>query len=1005
MFSRSTTARFDFKPTSITPGPGSYDVATSSLLHPRVSEGKKSAAFGDSKRWTDIEALITRSNPLLLHSHAAPPSADKKRARESLSTHLHSSRRTTMSAPKRQRSEEGGEEAAKDGGKEKAEWEVERQHHAETQRELLHKLKEIKEEWEGERSSLTAQLTSAQELLDSHQQRLDELNTERLQHTQHSDALQQQIEQLEAEKAALLSQVSTLTSNVASVTSDVEKCQATLKQVEERVVELDRELSTRSQELQEERSWRGELEQSLTRVQSEFTALEASNTSTVQSMRWMEERVEELKQRRLQLEQELQASGDLITTMEGELVAARAQVIAMQEEVVGQVEAVKRESAVALASVQDHLQRQREEQQRVCSEWEVQVSSLQGRNSELSAELQDAEQGRQAQSSVVASMKADSAIKVEEISRLRAEVVTLKEQQAAVRNELVTLYNHHTSVSVEMNEKTKDMQALQTQLDASQAALEVKEAALLDAQHSHQQLSHDCAALREEVHTHTATVSAQAADLQHSKAELAALSRTHSELHAQLSEMTAEKAGLEREISALEGQLERLASQSHTANDALKVVNDRVLSLEAQNTRWQTQSQELETDLHRVTSQLAASEMESRTRERRVEELMAECDDMRRGRERVEGEMRRCETEVVQMRQQVQGEGEWKAKFEESRELCLLLKAETERLQSVHHQQLQDARREEQRLTATVERVEKAANKDKERHLHALKEADERRLRDVAAERKKASVELTHLANEKAELNRSLSKEVAEFKRAATQANHSLMTAEGKLAQATANEVKLVQDRMKAERRVKELTQAMTEKERELASITSTVTAALIKSQVTPLQHSVARLTAELTSAQVQVTALQACDAQQKVVEMKGRHDDLIAQLDALTTQYEQCRAMLQSSTHRQAELDQLMEGAEHQNPHQRIHLHALIKEENRLIKAENEGMRRELVRHKRELRKMGVTLEEEGTDSEEGKTAGEVGLGAGVGKENPLEGKRGKRSGPRHRSVLSSVN
>ena len=71
MFSRSTTARFDFKPTSITPGPGSYDVAVSSLVHPKAGEGKKSAAFGDSKRWTDIEALITRSNPPPLLSAAA----------------------------------------------------------------------------------------------------------------------------------------------------------------------------------------------------------------------------------------------------------------------------------------------------------------------------------------------------------------------------------------------------------------------------------------------------------------------------------------------------------------------------------------------------------------------------------------------------------------------------------------------------------------------------------------------------------------------------------------------------------------------------------------------------------------------------------------------------------------------------------------------------------------------------------------------------------------------
>ena len=130
---------------------------------------------------------------------------------------------------------------------------------------------------------------------------------------------------------------------------------------------------------------------------------------------------------------------------------------------------------------------------------------------------------------------------------------------------------------------------------------------------------------------------------------------------------------------------------------------------------------------------------------------------------------------------------------------------------------------------------------------------------------------------------------------------------------------------------------------------------------------------------------------------------------EALTTRYEQCQALLQSTTVRQAELDGLMEGADHGNPHQRIHLHAMIKEENRMMKEENEGLRREVVRWRREVRRLGgsgVVEEGEGKGRRDGIDDGSR---TREGKENAQEGsgKMAKRKvvGPRHRSALSSIH
>ena len=221
--------------------------------------------------------------------------------------------------------------------------------------------------------------------------------------------------------------------------------------------------------------------------------------------------------------------------------------------------------------------------------------------------------------------------------------------------------------------------------------------------------------------------------------------------------------------------------------------------------------------------------------------LNQEREELRQGKERAEGEARRCEVELEELRAKAVGvEGEWKAKWEQSRELCTLIKAEADRAQGEQQQLLAEHRREEQRLTATLERLEAAAVKEKERALYALKEADERRLREVAVERKKSAADLALAANEKAELNRSLSKEVAEFKRAASQSNHGLIAAEAKLAQLAANEVRLVQEKLKSERRLKELTQALADRERELAANTAAVSTAMTKTQVAPLQASVA---------------------------------------------------------------------------------------------------------------------------------------------------------------------
>ena len=901
-----------------------------------------------------------------------------------------------------------GEDGGKDSGKEKAEWEVERQRHADTQRELLSKLKEIRDEWEGEKAQLSSQLQAAQEALMARQEQLDDAVAQQGQHSQHSSALHQQIAQLEQERTSLLDQVTGLTSSLASVTSDLAQCHATLLAVEAKAAQAESNLALRSKELQEERSWRGELERSLTRLQSESAALESSNADTVRSMRLMEERVQELHDGRLRLEAELQASAELIAGLEAELTEARTQTIALQEEVLQRVEAVKRESAAALTALQAQLQRQGEEQRRLCGEWEAQVSTLQQRNAQLTSDLRDAEQGRQAQSTVVASLRADGAAKAEEVGRLTAEVATLREQQVAVRHELVTLYTHHTSVTQEVAEKATELQGLQSQVEEARAALHAKDAALHEAHQRHEQLTGVFAALQHEADARALTLTVQATNLHHAVDEVNRLTEARADADARLSEALEERTGLEREIAALEAQLERLASKSHTASDALRAANDRIHALEGQQAHWQVTAHSLEADLQQATSRLAACEADLGSRESTIATLTAECEELRAVKERMEAGGRQQAAEVAQMRQRAQEEGEWRAKYDESRELCLLLKAESDRAHAAHAQQLQEARREEQRLTAAVERLERAAVKDKERQLQALKEADERRAREVAAEKRKAAAELSHVLSEKAELNRSLSKEVADFKRAATAANNGLVTAEGRLAQMTAAEVKLVQERMKAERRVKELTQTLQEKERELATATATVTSAVTRTQVAPLQAVNARLTAELTAARVEVEALKASDALQRVAEMQGRHDGLIAQLDALTTQYEQCRALLQSSTHRQHELDALMEGAEHSNPHQRIHLHALIKEENRLVKTENEHIRRELVRHKRELKRLGVTLEDEAEQGEDGKAAGVEGGVGGVAagaKENVHEGKKARRVGPRHRSALSSMN
>ena len=193
MFGRSTSQRFDFTPASDTPGPGSYDVAASTLLHPNQHSNKKHPTFGDTKRWTDIEALITRSNPLLL---LPPPTttSDRKRVRESVAGGVAGVRRMTVSSQgKRHRTEdeEGGDGKKGDTSRERAEWEVERQKHAETQRELLKRLKEIKDDWDGEKSSLQQRIDQLQQQVDDKDAQIATTNETIATLTQHNDGRSQ----------------------------------------------------------------------------------------------------------------------------------------------------------------------------------------------------------------------------------------------------------------------------------------------------------------------------------------------------------------------------------------------------------------------------------------------------------------------------------------------------------------------------------------------------------------------------------------------------------------------------------------------------------------------------------------------------------------------------------------------------------------------------------------------------------------------------------------------
>ena len=620
------------------------------------------------------------------------------------------------------------------------------------------------------------------------------------------------------------------------------------------------------------------------------------------------------------------------------------------------------------------------------------IASLTLNNEQLHSSVTELQLGNEAQQHVMSGLRGDNKQRAEEAEKLKGEL-------AGVRNELVNLYSHHTRQTAEYSDKCKE-------LDAVRQKLLDKDDSLQLMQEEHVQLIDDYAAAKLDTRQ-------SREQLEQNTVQLSSLSQRLAQLTQQKDECVAEKAGLEREIAALETKYEEIITEQRTlttAHSTLQAEHSSTLSqLQAEqvaSASLKQQSEEAVGELLRMRERWAQRSDEVERLQESVRELeamvAARGKDVERAK-RTEAELQ-CRLDELTV-QQVEA-GQWKDKYEQSRELCLLLKADTERKQQQLAMAVDERKREEARLTAAIDKLEKQHGRDKDKHSTALKDEEERHKRETAAEKRRHGQEMARMTAEKDELNRSTNREISEYKRGNVDMQRRMEAAEAKLTSMTATEAKLLHEKMSAERRVKELTQAVSDKDKDMERLTSSVKEQLTKQLVQPLQHTNTKLQSRIVDLEATVASHSA--SVQQLHDVQTAFASFKAEVVSMTSNYEYNQSQLRALQDKNDQLSAAMaDMAGHSNDRQRIHMHQMIKEENKTLKQQLETAQRLLMRHRKELQRLGGASIDDDELSERRKTHGlskENGVDEPTsGKEPRLEGR--KTVGPRHRSVLSSMN
>ena len=621
------------------------------------------------------------------------------------------------------------------------------------------------------------------------------------------------------------------------------------------------------------------------------------------------------------------------------------------------------------------------------------VAALTADNEQLRSAVSELQLGSEAQQQVASSLRADNKQREEEAERLKGEL-------ASVRHELVTLYGHHTAQSGAYAAKCAELETAARRLAERDGSLQLM-------QEEHVQLIDEYAAAKLETRSSREQLDA-------ATEQLRALSQQMARLTQERDEGAAEKAGLEREIAALEAKYEETSTQQRTlaaAHSTLQAEHSQALSQlqaeQASSAASKQQSEEAIAELMLMRERWARGEDQAQ----RLQEAMRELETVVAARGEEVERAARAEAELqsrldVLIVAQVEA-GQWRDKYEQSRELCLLLKADAERKQQQLTAAVDERRREEAKLAAAIERLEKQAGRDKEKHSSALRDDEERHKREAVAERRRHAQEMARMAAEKDELNRSTSREVGEYKRGNADMQRRMEAAEAKLSAATATEARLLQEKMGAERRVKELTAAANDREREAERATAAMKEQLTRQLVQPLQHANARL--QSRCGELEASLASHSTAAQQLQDVQSQFSAFRAEVVSMTASYEYDQGALRSLQAKNEQLSAAMaDMAGHSNERQRIHMHQMIKEENKALKQQLEHAQRQLAKHRREVARLGGAVAEE----EEGERRKTVhgGLGKENGGEEPMSGKEQraegrKTMGPRHRTALSSMN
>ena len=623
------------------------------------------------------------------------------------------------------------------------------------------------------------------------------------------------------------------------------------------------------------------------------------------------------------------------------------------------------------------------------------LTSLTHDNEQLRSSVSELQLGTEAQQQVMTTLRGDNKHKAEEAEKLKGEL-------AGVRNELVNLYSHHTEQTMEYSEKCQELDAMKQRLSEKDDSLQLM-------QEEHVQLIDEYAAAKLETRT-------SREQLEQMAEQLNSLNQHVAQLTQQRDECMAEKAGLEREITALETKFEDITSQQRTlatAHSILQTEHSHAVSQlqveQATSISLRQQGEDAVAELMLVRERWAQGSDQVERLQEAVRELeavvTARGEDVERAKQ-IEAQLQSRLDELIV--QQVEA-GQWKDKYEQSRELCLLLKADTERKQQQLTAAVDERKREEAKLHAAIDKLDKQLHRDKDKHSTALKDEEERHKREAVVEKRRHAQEMARMTAEKDELNRSTNREISEYKRGNVDMQRRMEAAEAKLTTMTAMEAKLLQEKMSAERRVKELNTAVSDKEKEMERLTAAVREQLTKQLVQPLQQTNTRLQSRVNELEATVTSQST--AVQQLHDVTAQFTAFKAEVVSMTSNYEYSQSQLRALQDKNDQLSAAMaDMAGHSNDRQRIHMHQMIKEENKALKQQLEAAQRQLLRHRREVQRLGgAVVEEEEGGGERRKTHGVVSRENAVegepssGKEPKTEGR--KTMGPRHRTVLSSMN